>query len=364
MGLGLATARSGLGLLSLKLRQLDHKGCECGLDGGPIAACELADGEPLRSNEHIADAFDGKELAGERVCFWRSAIGAKPRVRAREHCWQRAGGHALQGVGVGRWQERERHVTSVGELKKLIERPELEPMRACMQRPIVAIDAGANRGDITAWLLAHPLFAASHEARALALEANPQLVPALQARFAGARAEVRHAAVWTHEQGIELFVTDPQTDPQRVGATVCEGKWTNNVNYERGLPVPSIDLAKLLIELAVTTDAKVLLKLDIEGAEYAVVEHLLARGALTLVDALVIETHVHKVRSITSQRHAAVLAALQHWAGEPVAQHTTWRGYAPNGRGRDEADRDLVGLLRQMLAADTRAALVAASDAP
>jgi FkbM family methyltransferase len=216
---------------------------------------------------------------------------------------------------------------------------------------LLFIDAGANQGDITAWLLDQPC-----DAHAVVIEANPELIPRLQKRFAQKPVQVRHAAMWTHEQGVELFLTDAATDPQRVGATVCEGKTTNRVNYKQGVRVPSVDVAKLLTEIAIVTDRQIVLKLDIEGAEYAVIERLFARGAASLLAGLVVETHVHKVQSITKERHERMMESLHAWGGQPIASHTTWHAFVPKAHGAASHNRDLVGLLQAMLQADTRCA--------
>jgi FkbM family methyltransferase len=225
------------------------------------------------------------------------------------------------------------------------------------------LDIGANRGDISAWWLDHAAdfgFAP----RAIAIEATPQLLPALATRLEPRGAMVVHEAAWTHAQGVELFLSDQAMDPQRVGATLCEGKTTNRVNYARGVRVPSVDVAMLLTELACELEGQLVLKLDIEGAEYSVLERLLARGALDLVAGLIVETHHHKVLSITAPRHEALMHALRAWAGEPIAQHTTWLGFVHPQVPRTADDRGLVGLLRAMLAADTRCAPACASTHP
>jgi FkbM family methyltransferase len=228
----------------------------------------------------------------------------------------------------------------------------------------IFIDAGANQGDIAAWW-AEGIVSRGEAGSVLAIEANPELMTSLRVRLEALREErlcieVVHAAAWTHAQGIELFLSDARMDPQRVGATVCEGKTTNRVDYARGVRVPSVDMAALLTQLAcdvglhdASGETQLVLKLDIEGAEYAVLERLAARGVLPLLSGLVVETHHHKVSSIGQARHERVLELLHAWAGEPVAEHTTWRGYVGRGIARDD-DRGLVGRLRAMLAADTR----------
>ena len=54
--------------------------------------------------------------------------------------------------------------------------------------------------------------------------------------------------------------------------------------------VPSVDLAGFLIR-RFHVDDFVVLKLDVEGAEYAIIPHLIASGAVNLIDEMFFEGH-------------------------------------------------------------------------
>ncbi len=60
---------------------------------------------------------------------------------------------------------------------------------------------------------------------------------------------------------------------------------------EDGLQVECFDLAGFLDRLG----AQVLLKMDVEGAEYALLPHLEDTGAIRFVDALLVEWHDHEI---------------------------------------------------------------------
>lgn len=209
----------------------------------------------------------------------------------------------------------------------------------------VRIDCGANRGLVLAAAVA-ALQGFEH----LALEANAELIPVLRdvaRRLAPARVVVRHAAVWTHDGNIDLFLTDRKQDPGREGGTLLAGKTTFGVDYGRPVRTPCVDLDRLVRE-EIADASRLYLKVDIEGAEYAVLEKMLAGGSLGRVDALVLETHAHKVLSITRERHDVLLERLDGDFGAPVVKHGTFVGWA-----RDAA---AAAYVREALAGDVRLA--------
>ncbi len=62
----------------------------------------------------------------------------------------------------------------------------------------------------------------------------------------------------------------------------------------------------------------VILKIDVEGKEYDILEHLLATGQLTkYVDKIFCEWHSHKIPSLSKNRHDKLVALLNK-AGFPL----------------------------------------------
>lgn len=107
-----------------------------------------------------------------------------------------------------------------------------------------------------------------------------------------------------------LYGFDPNPDMDEadysVGSTrvITEQKaaWTTDgfVGYEENgmrsqvgdalgpAAVPCFDLVPFITDLK---DSRVILKLDVEGAEYTLLEHMLARGAAELCERILVEWH-------------------------------------------------------------------------
>jgi hypothetical protein len=53
------------------------------------------------------------------------------------------------------------------------------------------------------------------------------------------------------------------------------------------------------------------MKLDVEGAEYPVLEKMVADGSIELIDELLVEFHWHMNESITKDRHDRLVNELR-----------------------------------------------------
>ena len=89
------------------------------------------------------------------------------------------------------------------------------------------------------------------------------------------------------------------------------GKRNAAIDYEHPVRVHCLDFsAWLAAECAAATH--LVLKMDIEGAEYAVLERMIETGTLALVDELMIEFHAKKFGDPTLwQRHEMLLPQLR-----------------------------------------------------
>ncbi len=135
----------------------------------------------------------------------------------------------------------------------------------------VILDAGGNIGMSAVWFKReYP------RAQLTVFEADPELAAMLSRNLSAAGMRdvaVENAAVWTHE-GTVIF-DNRGLDKGAVGGT-------------GGIRVASIDLAA-----RITGDVD-LLKLDVEGAEFALLERLHATGALARVRHMIAEFHVRE----------------------------------------------------------------------
>jgi FkbM family methyltransferase len=179
------------------------------------------------------------------------------------------------------------------------------------------IDGGGNTGQLLAthmrWRpgLVYHIF-----------EPNPALHDAIRARMAEhARCEayLHAAALWNQDTELDLVLGDT---PQAEGSTVLAGKQTGGVGAGGSVRVRAVDTARWIREHA-SVGGEVVLKLNVEGAEYAILERLLETGVMGLVRELWFAPHVDKIESITRERHDALIAGLWQW-GHPLWKEQIW----------------------------------------
>lgn len=147
---------------------------------------------------------------------------------------------------------------------------------------IVLIDCGASNGSALGEL--ESLFGPF--THIWAIEPNPE-----NARFISRndpRIEIVEAAVSTSYGNSKLYLSD-----QFDGSTLYPDKISGNIRKDRFIEVATIDFADWLSR-TVGGAGKVVCKMDIEGAEFDVLEHLLKTGRIQCIDLLLVEWHVSR----------------------------------------------------------------------
>lgn len=166
----------------------------------------------------------------------------------------------------------------------------------------VIVDAGGNIGMSAIW------FKQNYPGAKLTVyEADPELAAILARNLAAANiseVDVRNSAVWIHDGFVNFE---------------CSGRDSGAINPQGGTRIAAVDLASNIPE---RVD---LLKLDVEGAEYAIIERLCQTGAVSRIQNLVAEVHVKRGemdRLITTLRllrdagfEVTVTSALGLWLG-------------------------------------------------
>lgn len=183
----------------------------------------------------------------------------------------------------------------------------------------VFIDLGAYRGDT----LELAMLTCAPFNRYYAFEPCRESFEALRRAF-GNRPDVvcHHAAAGTADGETKLFLHKDATGwmsrlfgnrNAAEGHSTMAGK--SNVDPGSFETVPVINLSRFLRE-SVRPEDDVTLKVDIEGAEYDLLEKLLDDGTISLVDKLYCEWHRHKV-PIAEGRQEALIERLAK-AGFPL----------------------------------------------
>jgi FkbM family methyltransferase len=158
----------------------------------------------------------------------------------------------------------------------------------------VIIDCGANVGDVS-----EPFVRLG--ATVLAYEPNIHAYKKLVDRFEG-RKNIRcfNTAVANKCGKAKLHLhTRSKEDPLKysTGSSLKEDK--ENVDNNNFLEIDTIDLSEIIRKIKKVTGKNVhVLKIDIEGGECELVEHLLDLGLLADITYVFIETHEKKIPSL------------------------------------------------------------------
>lgn len=167
----------------------------------------------------------------------------------------------------------------------------------------LCIDLGANVGEITTRM-------AATGADVISFEPDPSAYAALQAatrdipnvtrvaKAAGARAEtlmLRRSANWSPD------------DPTHRTAMSSIVRQDSGMSDENAVPVEVVDIVAYLTDL--DRDIRIL-KMDIEGAEWDVMEALIKAPVLARIDSIFVETH----ERVDPARYIPVFERLQDFA--------------------------------------------------
>ena len=185
-------------------------------------------------------------------------------------------------------------------------------------RPAVFIDCGANVGRVLArQIRKHP------EREYFAIEANPELIPQINAvrdRFPRSRVHVMHCAAWNRDGTIPFYLSGLNSQGQRVhdGSTAVLGKsprhpLAGEIDYAHPIEVPSLDFSAWIRSTFSPRDT-IYLKMDIEGAEYVVLDKMLQDRTLDFVTEAMIEFHYSddgRISTIDKERHQRIVEAVR-----------------------------------------------------
>lgn len=180
----------------------------------------------------------------------------------------------------------------------------------------VFIDCGANLGQsidnfIKKWV-------DWREYDILSYEANPSLVPHFERFSSVSNVKFENAAVWMQDGTVDFFLCNQGNASSSLVGT----KVTGNLD-KKPTTVRSVDIDRVVRQY--TKEDYVILKMDIEGAEYELLDYMLNKGTFDLIDVLYIEFHTNKVHK-TKRDDEDLLARLKEYEHLEVF-HDTYNHY-------------------------------------
>ena len=168
----------------------------------------------------------------------------------------------------------------------------------------IFIDCGAHSGISVDLFRKH--WKDHSEYEIYSFEANPILEKQLSER------NVHHSmkAVWIYDGDVDFYVGSS------FSSSLIKEKRTGGLDTKNPLKVPCIDLSKWIVDNFDKNDY-IILKMDIEGAEYKVVDKMITDLSIDYIDKFYIEWHWYKV-GVEKNVHDRIINTLLHTHNLPT----------------------------------------------
>ena len=168
----------------------------------------------------------------------------------------------------------------------------------------IFIDCGANLGQSIDNFINH--WPDWQDYTILSFEANPNLASEFDRFKSIENIKFENSAVWIYDGSLDFYLS---TD-SNVGSSIIKNKITGRLD-STPKQVKCVDLDRIIRQFSV--DDYIILKIDVEGAEYELLEHLLSKNTFEFVNELFIEFHTKKVHK-TAQDDEMLLARLKEYS--------------------------------------------------
>lgn len=180
-------------------------------------------------------------------------------------------------------------------------------------RRVVYIDCGANVGAVLEAEIG------KYPAREyFAFEPNVDLIEdllAVRKRYPGTSIEIINKAVWTDDSTVDLYLSRENNRGEFVtdGSTLLHGKVpvdprSGRIDYDNPVHVKSVDFSRWILKSFRRQD-HLCMKMDIEGAEYAVLAKMMADKSIFYVKRAFVEFHYREdrqLKGISQETHDAI----------------------------------------------------------
>ena len=137
------------------------------------------------------------------------------------------------------------------------------------------------------------------------------------------------SGVWI-EDGLMHFYQDI-LDSRKAGGSMMQDKFSSNLDKEHPITISTVDFSQWLIHNFNMND-EVIVKMDIEGAEYQVIPKMFDDNTLQYIDKLMIEWHWKKLKGFQKELHNECVKMVssipqQTWPGVEQAERILGKGY-------------------------------------
>lgn len=112
-------------------------------------------------------------------------------------------------------------------------------------------------------------------------------------------------AVWINNGIIDFYIGKANDGD---GSTVCKEKKTGKLS-NTPVKIPCVDFTEVLKEYKEYYD-RIIVKFNIEGAEYKIIEHLINTNTLNLVDKFFVQWHWFKM-NLTEEYHNNIIKEVK-----------------------------------------------------
>ena len=159
------------------------------------------------------------------------------------------------------------------------------------------VDCGSFRGKALTW--ARKRY--GDKCKLYAFECNPHL----SCEY-GADVTTEKKALWTCDGDLRFYMNIKH--PGIEGHSVYKDKTTGQLDTTHPITVHCIDFSKWLFETFSNSD-HVIVKMNIEGAEYDVLEKCVETGSINIIKELFVQWHYQKIPGL-SKRHEKLISDL------------------------------------------------------
>jgi FkbM family methyltransferase len=159
----------------------------------------------------------------------------------------------------------------------------------------VVLDLGAHIGNASTEF-------AQYAGHVYAFEPNPVVYAKLVRQTRKYRnITTYNKAIFDENTFVDLFTEDGKRGNFFEGSTVMEGK--SNVTYKNRTLVEAVDICDFISTL---DKRPTCIKMDIEGAEYRILERLIDSGEIFKIEKIYVECHVDRVPGLVADKERII----------------------------------------------------------